>query len=106
MAIQLFFGRLQFRLTEIEDDKFRFRSANTSRFASSITEAISFCTFEVERESEQIREFNSEFPHAEPAISLFRIPSEIEGLVSLDRMQFSNAVYIGNEPHTAENSEF
>lgn len=98
MAIQLFFGRLQFRLTEIENDKFRFCSANTSRFASSVSEAINFCTFEVEREAEQIREFNSEFPKAEP-ISLFRIPSEIEGLVNLERMQFSNAVYIGNEPY-------
>ena len=106
MAIQLFFGHLQFRLTEIENDKFRFCSANTSRIASSISEAINFCTFEVECEAEQIREFNSEFSNAEAAISLFRISREIEGLVNLERMQFSNAVYIGNEPYTAENSEF
>lgn len=105
MTIELFFGHLEFELTEIQGDKFRFCSANKSRFASSISEAISFCKFEVEREAEQIREFNSEFPEAQ-AISLFRIPREIEGLVNLNRMQFSKSVYIGNEPYTAENFEF
>ncbi|PSB49757.1 hypothetical protein C7B67_16405 [filamentous cyanobacterium Phorm 6] len=115
-TIEFNFRTHQFHLTKVAnwESKYKFSSSRKSNFVNSIGEGISYCKFDIDREAEQIREYNAEVPETNALypddgireISLFAIPEEIQGLVDLDRMEFINGVYSGNIPYTADNFEF
>ena len=109
-TIELNFGTHQFHLTEVAnwESKYKFSSSRRSTIVNSIGEGISYCKFDIDREAEQIREYNAEVPETNALypddrvreISLFAIPEENQGLVNLDRMEFVSGVYSGNRPYT------
>lgn len=101
ISIAIDFGSQSFNINEIRGNKFKFSSSSRSYLTSSIDEAFKASKYELNREIEQIREWNEEFAgYPDMQISEFRIADELTGLVNLDRMKFEAGVYIGNEPYS------